>query len=265
MKIFISADIEGVTDVTHWDETHLQEEESRQFREQMTAEVVAACEGALEAGAQEIWVKDAHGSGRNIFPAKLPHEVRLIRGWSSHPLMMVQELDESFQGLAFIGYHSRAGASSSPLSHTISGKYAEIRINNQPASEFLIHAYAAAFHKVPSFFVSGDKGICDEASQLIPMIKTVAVKEGIGDSTINIHPELATSYIRTGVERSIKNNLDKCQLPLPDHFDVKIQYKEHKNAFMLGFYPGARQINDTTVEFKSKSYFEALRFFLFAP
>lgn len=53
MKVYISADIEGVTGVTHWDETDLGKEGWNTAREQMTAEVVAACEGALQAGATE--------------------------------------------------------------------------------------------------------------------------------------------------------------------------------------------------------------------
>lgn len=265
MKVFISADIEGVTGATHWDETNLQKEESNLFREQMTAEVVAACEGALQAGATEIWVKDAHWTGRNIIAAKLPHEARLIRGWSPHPLMMVQELDGSFQGVAFIGYHSRAGAGSSPLAHTITGKYVYIKINDRYASEFLIHSYAAAFLKVPSFFVSGDNGICEEAVDLIPEIETVAVKEGIGDSTVNIHPDLAISRIRAGMEKALRGNLDKCLLPLPNHFKLEIQFKDHADAYKLGFFPGAQQIAPTTVQFESQNYFEVLRFFFFAP
>jgi len=60
MKIDISADIEGITGVTHWDETDLGKEDSTISRQQMTAEVAAACEGALRAGATEIWVKDDH-------------------------------------------------------------------------------------------------------------------------------------------------------------------------------------------------------------
>lgn len=264
MKIFISADIEGITGVTHWDETNLEKDESDFFREQMTAEVAAACEGALQAGATEICVKDAHWTGRNINAAKLPHEVRLVRGWGPHPLMMVQGLDASFQGVAFIGYHSRAGAGTSPLAHTMAGKFVHIKINDRYASEFLIHCYAAAFLKVPSLFVSGDKGICDEAIQLIPGIETVAVKEGIGDSTINIHSDLATSRIRSGMEKAIRGDMTSCLLPLPEHFKVEIVFKEHVNAYQIGFYPGAKQIDPITVQFESQDYFEVLRFFLFS-
>ena len=70
MKVFISADIEGITNVTHWDETDLEKAEFTAAREQMTAEVAAACEGALEAGATDILVKDAHGDARSIIASK---------------------------------------------------------------------------------------------------------------------------------------------------------------------------------------------------
>jgi D-amino peptidase len=109
MKVFISADIEGVTGITHWDEADRLKPEYSEFREQMTAEVSAACEGALQAGFTEIWVKDAHASARNLIAAKLPRETRLIRGWSGHPFSMVQELDASFDAMLMIGYHSRVG------------------------------------------------------------------------------------------------------------------------------------------------------------
>ena len=66
MKVYISADIEGVTGASHWDETVKQKPEYNEFRDQMTAEVSAACEGALQAGSTEIWVKDAHATTRNL-------------------------------------------------------------------------------------------------------------------------------------------------------------------------------------------------------
>ena len=46
---------------------------------------MAACEGALAAGATQIVVRDAHGSGRNILQEHLPKQAQLIRGWSGHP------------------------------------------------------------------------------------------------------------------------------------------------------------------------------------
>ncbi|MBE3037203.1 MAG: M55 family metallopeptidase, partial [Chloroflexi bacterium] len=49
MKVYISADIEGIAGTTHWDETENDKPDYSEFRQQMTAEVAAACEGAFEA------------------------------------------------------------------------------------------------------------------------------------------------------------------------------------------------------------------------
>jgi D-amino peptidase len=264
MKVFISADIEGVTGVTHWDETDLDKAVSANAREQMTAEVLAACKAALEHGADEILIKDAHDSGRNIIPSKLPHEARLIRGWEPHPYMMMQGLDETFQAATFIGYHSRAGANTSPLAHTMTGSVVRITVNGSDASEFLLNTYTAAMLKVPVIFVSGDKGLCDDVTALNPNIGTVAVKEGVGDSTISIHPDLATIQIKEGMAKAIKGDFSKCLVTLPDHFSVDVQYKAHTKARVYSFYPGATQKDPLTVHYENADYYEVLRFLYFA-
>jgi D-amino peptidase len=263
MKVYISADIEGVTGVTHWDETELSKSDSSLFREQMTAEVAAACEGALQAGATEIWVKDAHDSARNINASKLPREAKLIRGWSGHPFMMLQELDNSFQGALLIGYHSRASMGTSPLAHTMNLMVTRMTINERPASEFLISAYTAGSVKVPVVFVSGDKGLCDEISTFNSNIGTVAVKEGIGNSTVSLHPEVAINKIREGAANALKADLALTQVKMPARFSVEIQYRRAYDAYQKGFFPGATQINDTTIQFENESYFEVMRFLLF--
>lgn len=263
MKVYISADIEGITGVSHWDETELSKGDSVTAREQMTAEVVAACEGALKAGATEIWVKDAHDSGRNIIASRLPREAQLIRAWSGHPFVMLQELDSSFAGLALIGYHSGAGSAANPLSHTMTGYIASIMINGNPASEFVINAYTAALVKTPLVFVSGDQGLCDEVVQFNRNIRTVAVKRGVGDSTINLHPDVAVDRIRDGMASALQN-ADQCQIILPDHFSVDVQYRYPRLAYRSGFFPGARQVDPITIQFEHDDYFEVLRFLLFA-
>lgn len=47
MKIYISADIEGITGITHWDETEKSKPDYQKFAQQMTDEVKAACEESL--------------------------------------------------------------------------------------------------------------------------------------------------------------------------------------------------------------------------
>jgi D-amino peptidase len=263
VKIYISADIEGVTGASHWDETEKVKPDYQEFREQMTAEVSAACEGAMQAGATEIWIKDAHGTGRNLIASKLPRKIRLIRGWSGHPFSMVQELDDSFHAMLMIGYHSRAGSIDNPLAHTFSGNIATLMINGRYASELHIYAHAAALVNVPLVFVSGDKGICEEAGLLIPGITTVAVKRGSGNATINIHPRVATERIREAVQTALQDDVSKCRLSMPDEFTVDICYKEHAMAMKASFFPGAVLTQPHTIRFVSNDYFEVLRLFAF--
>ena len=264
MKIYVSADIEGVTGVTHWDETNLAKKDHDAAREQMTAEVAAACEGALEAGATEIWVKDAHDSGRNLIASKLPQEVRLIRGWSGHPLMMIQELDPSVRALLFVGYHSRSGSGGNPLAHSMSVEAVRMTLNGREASEFLLHGYAAASMGVPLAFLSGDQALCDEVKSVNPHIETVAVKEGIGDSTLNIHPALAVCRIREGARRALQGDLSICQLALPSQFHLEVGFHRPHIAYRASFYPGARLKDPLTVAFESDNCESLLRFILLA-
>ena len=126
MRVYISADIEGVAGIAHWDEATKTHADYQQFREQMTQEVAAACEGALNAGATEVLVKDAHWTGRNIIPSMLPDRARVIRSWGPDPFCMLQELDQSFRAVLMIGYHSGAGANANPLAHTIARKLAYV-------------------------------------------------------------------------------------------------------------------------------------------
>ncbi|MFH1610240.1 MAG: M55 family metallopeptidase [Candidatus Bipolaricaulota bacterium] len=263
MKIYISADIEGVTGVTHWDETEIGKPDYGVFREQMTAEVVAACEAATAAGASEIWIKDAHDTGRNLIAAKLPSGARLVRGWSGHPFSMVQELDGTFAALILIGYHARAGSAASPLAHTLTGVLAYIKVNDRYASELLLHGYAAALVGVPIVFVSGDAGVCEEARSLSPEIVTFPVKHGVGGTTVNVHPERAIQGIRDGVRQALQGDLTRCRFPLPGRFAVEVGYKDHAKAYRASFYPGASLSGPSSVSFETGDYFEVLRFLLF--
>lgn len=263
MKIYISADIEGVTGCTHWNETYTNKADYAEFRDQMTAEVAAACEGALAAGATEIWVQDAHGGGRNIVAERLPEQVRLIRGWSHHPFSMVQELDGSFDALCMVGYHAAGGTDANPLSHAMTTRFAQMTVNGRIASEFLIHAWAAETVGVPTAFVSGDEGLCEEVCSLQEKITTVGVKRGAGSSTINLHPRLAVKQIRDGVEAALKGELTACHIALPEKFEVALEFKEHHVARQGSYYPGMEQTGPRTLRFATPDWYDVLRMLLY--
>ena len=160
MKLFISADIEGCAGVALTDETHKKESVYQRFAEEMTEEVVAACEAAHEAGADEIVVKDGHGDASNIDPLKMPEYVTLIRGKSGHPYNMMYGIDDSYDGVLYLGYHAPAGDPNFSISHTSTGNSLYIHLNGKVMSECMLNSYTAASHHVPVLFLSGDEEIC---------------------------------------------------------------------------------------------------------
>lgn len=259
MKVYISADIEGVTGVTHWDETEKSKNDHAEFAHQMTLEVNAACEAANKVGVDEILIKDAHDSARNITHSMLPKNTKLIRGWSGDTYSMVQGLDSSFDALIYIGYHSAAGTDGNPLAHTMDTSLSYVKLNGEYVDEFLIHSYIAAYLNVPVVFLSGDKALCERVSKVDENIFTVAVKEGVGNSTVNIHPQLSLDLIRDKVEKSLTGDLSRYKIELPKSFELEVGYKQHFTALKMSNYPGVNRISENVVSFSNKDYIEVVR------
>jgi D-amino peptidase len=259
MKVFISADMEGVTSTVKWEECNPNEKFYTYHTEQMTKEVVAACEGAIAAGADEIVIKDAHGPATNIDITKLPECAKLIRGWSGHPYAMAQGIDNTFDAAMFIGYHSAAGKEGNPLSHTMTSRPLYIKINGEYGSEFLLYSYAAAYEGVPTVLLTGDTMLCEDGKKIHPGLVTVAVKEGFGSSSLCMSTEKSLKLIRENAEKSLKQNLSKAKIELPESFKVEICFKEHTYAKKMSYYPGMEKIDSNTLSFSTEDYFEVLR------
>lgn len=259
MKIYISADIEGIAGISHWDEATLGKQQYDIFQEQMTREVIAACEGVIAAGATEIIVKDAHDTGRNLDPYQLPYPAQLIRGWSGHPYSMVQELNSSFTALVLIGYHSRAGSGNNPLAHTLSENPNWILLNGQPIAEFHLVAMTAAYEGVPVVFVSGDSGLCQAVKAYDADIETVTTNKGIGESVWGIHPVEVVKQIQAGVKRALQHRELFQVKPLPKHFQLEVEYKHPPDAYENSFYPGAKLQGEQSVIFETNDWFEVMR------
>lgn len=136
-------------------------------------------------------------------------------------------------------------------------------INGTLASEFLINAYTASYVGVPVAFVSGDNGLCEHVKQINNYISTVGLNIGIGNSVVCMHPELAFNNIKETVGASLKGDLKKCIIPLPERFEVELSFVNHSNAYKASFYPNMKKISATNVLFETNDYFEVLRMLAF--
>ncbi len=248
---FISADMEGVTDVTAWCETEKGEDGYGEAQIQMSREVAAACEAVLEAGCQ-VGVRDGHGSARNILHGLLPRGARLMRGWACHPGSMAAGISEKYAGALYVGYHAPAGSDGSPLAHTMDKNEIQwVRINGKLASEFTLNSMYAAQMGVPSIFISGDEAVCRLAKEEIPQIGTVAVKECRGNSTFNIHPEEALERIRAGVAAALEREVPVREVP--SELVLEVSLLRHQTLRAALAHPGIQQVGESVVRYTARS------------
>lgn len=267
MNIFLSADIEGTCGIAAWSETEAGKPDGdfAYFKTQMSEEVAAACRGAVSAGAARILVKDAHATARNINPIVLPQEVQINRGWSGDAYSMMSGIQRGeWDAVVLTGYHAAACSPGNPLSHTMNPRIDFIDINGVRASEFTIAAYTAGYHGVPVCFLSGDSAVCEAARRMIPAIAVVPVNKGEGNSATSLHPDLAVQRIEHTLHEQLESEryLD-CMVDLPREFDIRIRYREHRDAYHNSAYPGVEQLDEKMLHFVCNDYMDALRLFHF--
>ncbi len=258
-KLFISADIEGTCGIAHWNETEKNHADWAYFAGQMTKEVAAACEGAKEGGMDEVLVKDAHDSARNIDPGKLPVYAQVLRGWGGNPSSMMFGLDDSYHGVVMTGYHSPAGFNGNPLAHTMTTQLAQLTINGEIASELMLNSLTAASLGVPVYAVSGDKQLCEWMKSKSPNTATIPVNEGSGGAVRSVHPTEAVRMIREAVADAVQKPREDFLFPMPEHFEVVIRHKDHQKTTRSSYYPGMQQVDAHTLKFEHDDWYEVLR------
>lgn len=180
MKILIATDMEGITGVTTWDQVTPGHAEYARFRRLMTQDVNAAIRGAIEAGADEVIVADGHWNGGNIVIEELDPRARLNSG-SPSPFSMMQGIDETVDGVFFIGYHARNGSPNAVLDHTWSSKtVANVWLNDILTGEYGLNAAVAGHFGVPVVMATGDQTACSQIVELLGELETAVVKQATG-------------------------------------------------------------------------------------
>jgi len=195
MKILITADYEGASGHVQWG--------SGGEREAVTADINAAIVGAIDGGATEILVGEAHGNKRNIIPEALDPRALFLSG-QPRPLNHLSGLDSTFDAVMFVAFHSKAGTLRGIMAHTSSSKVFSLKFNNIEVGELGTDTAIAGYFGVPVIMVTGDRAACDEAHALLGDVETVAVKEGVSRSAGKcIHPIEARKLIKEGAKRAM--------------------------------------------------------------
>lgn len=264
LKIYISADMEGVAGVVTGEQLGPSGFEYERFRGFMTQEVNAAVQAALEAGATEVVVSDSHGNGQNLLIEKLPKNVTVVRSWP-RPLMMMQGLDETFDAAIFIGYHAGTTNPQGVRAHTMSSAtFADVRLNGLPMPEAGVNAAIASQFNVPVIMISGDDVAVQEAASLLGNIEAATVKWAYGfHSARTLTPAAATELIHEKTKKAIARIKEFKPYKLKTPLTLDIRFKNYRPAEMLSYLSIVQRTDAHSIKFIGKDMAEVSKFIEF--
>ncbi len=231
----------------------------------MLGEVNAAIEGAVAGGADTIVLNDSHSTMRNLDPDALAHGVSYVSGRHKQ-LYMMQELDDTYDVIFFIGYHGSISGPTSTLSHTYNPEvFSAARVNGVEVGESGINALVADHFGVPIGLVTGDS-VTQE--QTVPFarnaVQVVTKRSDSRFSAKNLHPAESRRLIRAGAEESVRRaaagELALPGLDRPFQLDLDVQTADM--AEVGSWVKGAERHGTRTIRIESDDALAVFRSFV---
>lgn len=253
MRVYISADLEGVAGVVSPQQTRVEGFEFQLARRWMTQEVLAASEAAREAGATEVIVSDSHASGQNLLLDELPQYVRVVRSWP-RPLGMMQGVEVGrYVGAVLLGHHTGAHHRTGVLAHTLHSRMIQaLRLNGRPASEIVLAAATGGHYGVPVLLVTGDDATCEHAREALGDVHTVATKSSLGTiSALTLTPAAACERIHAGVTTALARAATREVFRLDTPVEVEVELKSPRTAELLAYLPHVERWAGAGVRWRS--------------
>ena len=262
MKVLIGTDIEGVAGVVSFaTQTGADSRYYDAAKKLLTAEVNAAVEGLLEAGADDILVCDGHGCGAIHFESLHP-KAKLLHGRPCAARDMQREVYASYDVTIMIGQHAMAGIQTGDLNHTQSSATVDhYKLNGKKIGEIAQWALHCGALGLPLIFLSGDEAACREAEELIDGIETAAVKQGLGrNSAISISAQAAAEKIRTGAAKALKKYLAQPMKPftLDGPFVLEKRFFHTDTVDAVCSDPRYQRIDSQTVQISSDNILDII-------
>jgi D-amino peptidase len=261
LKIYISADMEGVVGAVTSDQLNPSGFEYSRFREFLTAEVNTAIEAARAAGATEFLISDSHGNGQNLLIERLPDDVMVVRSWPRE-LGMMEGIDETFDGVIFIGYHASTANMHGVRAHTMSSaNITGLRLNGISMSEGSINAAIAGQFGVPVIMVSGDDATIEESRAIIGDIEGAIVKWARGfHSAQTLTPEAGYEVIRATTNLAIERIEDFEPYVLDTPVELELSLKHYRPVELLSYLPNVERVDSHTIRFIGADMIEISKF-----
>jgi D-amino peptidase len=196
-RIMIIADIEGSSGCWSYTASSFFRREWALACAAMTLDVQAVVQALLNAGVEEIVVKDFHRTGYNLLPEQIDPRARVDQGYVTGPIPAMGNPGGA-EAAIFLGLHAASGTSGF-LAHTMTSRLAEVEVNGRCLPEItLFSALLAPFGIRPVFF-SGCPVACRQAEAEIPGVTTFAIDKGIDLQSFDVQ-DWRDGLVRTAVK-----------------------------------------------------------------
>ncbi len=251
-KVFISADMEGISGISGSDQLSATGSEYNRSRKLMADDVNAAIKGARAGGASVIVVNDSHGSMRNLRLEDLATDTRLI----SHSFKrsgMMEGLDESYDAVIFVGYHAQAGSPNGLFAHTGSGIVGDVRVNGQSYGEGGLNTLVAAWYGVPVVLITGDDVAVKQVGAVATQAKTVVVKRAINPRAVELRP---FADVHREIEAAAREGVAGARKFPPKKeaaYKVEVQFRDTLIPEVAENLPGMQRPTPDTIAFSVDS------------
>ncbi|MEH7234958.1 M55 family metallopeptidase [Bacillus sp. JJ1562] len=260
MKIYVSVDMEGISGIILPEQLKKGELMYEEARKLLTNEVNVVIEGLIEAGVNDIYVKDAHGTGYNFIASELHPGARYCMG-AINVSKRFPKLDSTFDGAMLIGYHAMGGTESAIRDHTMTSVgWQSIHLNGRPIGEIGIDSLLFGLYNVPVLLVTGDQKTCTEAMKEVPNVHTYETKEGFGRHAALIKPpKLVHREIKELIKEAIENRHNKLPVKIDGPYELIVKFLSTDQADQR-YFDGTRskRINGLTAAYTSDKLLEVL-------
>ncbi|GFH39029.1 M55 family metallopeptidase [Streptomyces pacificus] len=261
MKILISADMEGATGVTWPADVLPGTPQWGRCRSLFTSDVNAAVQGFFDGGADGVLINEAHWSMRNLLLEGLDDRAEMLTG-RHKSLSMVEGVQHGdVDGIAFVGYHTGAGAEG-VLAHTyLANSITGVWLNGTRASEGLLNARVAAECGVPVILVTGDDLTCEDALRYAPEARRVAVKDHVSRYAAVCRTPVRTAADIRAAAKAATALAVRHEPVTGGPFTVELEFDAEHLAAAATVVPGTARAGERRTAYTSETMYEAIRTF----
>ena len=209
-------------------------------------------------------IADSHDTCLNLLAEKLDPRAHLIKG-TLRRFSMMEGVDQSFDRVFLVGYHTRAGIAGSQMDHTFSNRIVrELKVGDRLLGETELSALVAGYYRVPVALVTGDQALETEVQEALPWAVFCRTKTALSRyAALSAHPEkvraLLAEKAREATEKERKSLLFYT-LPSPCTVEVTLHHAAMVDA--VSVLPCYERMDGRTLSFRAANALELYRYFV---